>query len=74
MLEDGLATPFEATVLGIPVTVESVLPNDRGEIIGICRNGADRLAVSIADIPLPSPPPAGHEWIAAYRQWADAWA
>jgi len=28
------------------------------------------------DLPLPSPPPAGAEWIAAYRHWAthNGWA
>jgi len=70
MVEDNLHTPFDTVVLGIPVTVELATPNDRGEIIAICSSGPHRQAISIADLPLPSPPPEGHEWIEAYRWWA----
>jgi hypothetical protein len=27
-------------------------------------------AIGILDLPLPAPPPAGAEWIEAYRHWA----
>jgi len=29
-----------------------------------------RQEIPVLDLPLPDPPPAGWEWIAAYRQWA----
>ena len=70
MIQDNLDLPFETTVLGVPVTVESVDFNKGGEIVAICVRGRHRQAVPILDLPLPSPPPEGAEWIAAYRHWA----
>ena len=70
MTQDNLTLPFETTVLGVQVKVESVDFNKGGEIVAICVRGRDRQAVSILDLPLPSPPPKGAEWIAAYRHWA----
>lgn len=70
MVEDNLHTPFDTIVLGISTTVEQVTPNNRGEIVAICRSGSHRQAISIADLPLPTPPPEGHEWIEAYQWWA----
>lgn len=69
MIEENLAVPFETTVLGAPVTVKRVDLNDREEIVAICASGRERQAIPILDLPLPSPPPAGAEWIAAYRHW-----
>ncbi len=69
MIEDNLAVPFETTVLGLPVTVERV-DLDRGDqIVAICRCGRDRQLIPIVDLPLPTPPPDGAEWIEAYRLW-----
>jgi hypothetical protein len=69
MIEDNLAVPFETTVLGVGVTVESI-DQDRDErIIAICRRGGETQALPIFDLPLPSPPPAGFEWIEAFRRW-----
>lgn len=70
MIEDNLKMPFETVVLGVPVTVEHVDLNDREEIVAICRRGRDRQAVPILDLLLPSPRPAGWEWIEAYCHWA----
>ena len=70
MIEDHLAVPFETKLLGANVTVESI-ENPRGrEIVAICRLGNELQAISLADLPLPSPPPEGAEWIAAYKHWA----
>ncbi|MFV2069358.1 MAG: hypothetical protein ACC645_20535, partial [Pirellulales bacterium] len=64
------ALPFETEVLGVTVTVESVV-NPRGrEVVAMCRAGTHVQAISLADLPVPSPPPEGVEWIAAYRHWA----
>ena len=69
MIENNLALPFETTVLGMPVTVERVRLTLREEIVAVCRRGRARQTVPLLDLPLPSPPPAGSEWIQAYRHW-----
>src|SRR6266581_2970697 len=69
MIEDNLAVPFETTVLGAPVTVVRVQLTSRDEIVAVCRRAGTRQSVPLLDLPLPSPPPAGSEWIAAYRHW-----
>ena len=73
MLEEHLAVPFETQVLGVPVTVERIDLTRSDEIIARCRRGKTRQAISILDLPLPKPPPAGAEWIEAYRHWARGW-
>jgi hypothetical protein len=70
MLEEHLAVPFTAEILGTAVRVERVDTNDADEIVAICRRGTQRQKIPILDLPLPSPPPHGWEWIAAYRHWA----
>ncbi|MBI4564841.1 MAG: hypothetical protein HY716_09145 [Planctomycetes bacterium] len=70
MIQDNLGVPFETIVLGAPVVVEKVDLNKRDEIVAICVRGRERQAVPIVDLPLPSPPPKGVEWIEAYRHWA----
>jgi len=57
-------------ILGTPVRVERIDLNDSDEIVAVCRRGRHRQMIPILDLPLPSPPPAGWEWIAAYRHWA----
>ena len=70
MLEEHLACPFTTAILGTPVQVELVGLNDVDEIVAICRRGRERQLIPIINLPLPSPPPTGWEWIAAYRHWA----
>ena len=70
MLEENLGLPFETTVLGVTVTVERIDLTQADEIVAICRRGRRRQAIPILDMPLPFPPPAGTEWIEAYRRWA----
>ncbi len=70
MIEDGLAVPFETEVLGLTVTVEGVELTDAGQIVAVCRRDGVRQPIGILDLPLPTPPPEGAEWIAAYRRWA----
>jgi hypothetical protein len=57
-------------VLGVAVTVERIDLTPSDEIVAICRRGTSRQAITILDLPLPAPPPAGAEWIEAYRRWA----
>lgn len=69
ILEDNLQCPFETTVLGVAVTVARFDLTDRDGIVAICVRGPHRQKLSILDLPLPSPPPRGAEWIEAYRYW-----
>lgn len=70
MIEDKLGLPFETSILGVPVTVKRVHLTRRDDIVAVCRRGRERQAVRLVDLPLPSPPPAGSEWIEAYRHWS----
>lgn len=70
MIEDNLARPFETEVLDVPVTVEHVQLTDTNCVVAICRGNDRRQAIGVLELPLPSPPPAGAEWVAAYRRWA----
>jgi hypothetical protein len=70
MIEDNLALPFRTTVLGVTVDVVGVDMNDNGRVVAICRDGKHRQRIALADLPLPSPAPAGSKWIAAYRHRA----
>jgi hypothetical protein len=69
VIEDNLAVPFEATVLGVPVTVERIELSRSEQIVAVCRRGRERQSLPILDLPLPTPPPGGAEWIEAYRRW-----
>jgi hypothetical protein len=69
MIEESLAVPFETLVLGSSVTVASVELTDSGQIMAMCSCDELRQAIPILDLPLPTPPPAGAEWIEAYRHW-----
>jgi hypothetical protein len=69
MIEDNLTTPFTTTVLGVEVTVRKVDVTD-DSIVAICSRGRERQRIDLLDLPLPTPPPDGAEWIDAYRHWA----
>jgi hypothetical protein len=69
-LEQELALPFETVVLGVTVSVKKLDITDREEVVAICSRGRERQAIPLQALPLPEPPPAGWEWIEAYRRWA----
>jgi hypothetical protein len=69
MFQEYLELPFETTVLGVTVTVGSIGLRESNQIVALCVRGRDRQAISVVDLPLPLPKPAGSEWIEAYRQW-----
>lgn len=69
MFEEHVEVPFDTKVLGVPVTVVSIDLRDSGQIVAICTRGRGRQAISLVDLPLPSPRPAGADWIEAYRHW-----
>jgi len=70
MLEDNLAMPFKTEMLGVEVTVERIDMSDDEQIVAVCSRGRSRQRIPILDLPLPSPPPEGAEWIVAFRRWA----
>lgn len=70
LLEEHLAVPFKTEVLGMEVTVERLQVTDDEGIVAVCARGRSRQRIPISDLPLPDPPPAGWEWIAAHRRWA----
>jgi hypothetical protein len=70
LIDEHLAVPFETTLLGVQVTVKCVDITERDEIVAICSRGRLRQPIPILDVVLPSPAPAGAEWIEAYRYWA----
>jgi hypothetical protein len=69
MIEDHLELPFQTRVLGMEVTVVAVEQSDNGTPVAVCRHGRETQRIGLLDLPLPSPPPRGAEWIAAYRHW-----
>ena len=70
MLQEHLDMPFKTEVLGIEVAVEQINLTDDNHIVAVCRRDKSRQTIPILDLPLPSPPPKGAEWIDAYRRWA----
>lgn len=70
MLADNLAVPFQAVVLGVDVIVTDVNLTEDEQIAAVCTHGHATQRISILDLPVPTPPPEGAEWIDAYRRWA----
>jgi hypothetical protein len=70
MLQEHLAVPFTTEILEVPVRVTRIDLNDADEIVAVSRRGQQRQMIPILNLPLPSPPPDGWEWIEAYRHWA----
>ena len=69
MMEDNLTLPFETEGLGVSVTVEKVDVTGDDQIVAVCARASQKQEIPIVSLPLPSPPPEGWEWIAAYRYW-----
>ena len=69
MMEDNLKLPFETEVLGVSVIVEKVDMTNDDQIVAVCARAGQKQEIPIVSLPLPSPPPEGWEWIAAYRYW-----
>jgi hypothetical protein len=69
VLEEHLDLPLETCVLGSRVVVEAIDLREDNRIVAVCRRGREKQAIAVADLPLPTPKPAGAEWIEAYRHW-----
>jgi hypothetical protein len=70
VLEERLKLPFKTEVLAMEVIVERLDLTDDEQIVAVCSRSKSRQPVPILDLPLPDPPPAGAEWIEAFRRWA----
>lgn len=69
MMEEHLTFPFTTQVLGEVVTVAKVDFTRSDQIVAVCLRGKATQRIPILDLPIPSPLPAGAEWIEAYRRW-----
>jgi hypothetical protein len=69
-LEEHVDVPFLATVLGVEVTVVEIDLPASGGLVAVCRRGGESQLIDLRELPLPTPPPEGVEWIHAYRRWA----
>lgn len=69
MLENDLRLPFETQILGVAASVESIDITEDDQLVAVCRKGKMKQRISLSELPLPSPPPEGAEWIVAYRYW-----
>jgi len=70
VIKEHLAVPCQTTVLGVDVTVTKIDLLSGSGLVAICSRAKHRQAIGILDLPLPTPPPAGAEWVDAYRHWA----
>ena len=68
-IDEHLDVPFQTEVLGVDVTVTGIDMGNDDQIVVICARGRWRQRIPILDLPLPTPPPGGAEWIEAYRHW-----
>ena len=71
MIEEHVVLPFTTKILGVTADVVSIDMRDDGRLVAVCEAGKRTQSIALADLPLPSPPPAGAEWIAAYCLWAE---
>jgi hypothetical protein len=70
MIQDHLVLPFSVNILGVEAVVEKVDMTRDGRIVAVCRRDNVRQRIGILDLALPTPTPAGAEWIAAYLHWS----
>lgn len=70
-IEENLAKPFATQILGVEASVIAVEMDLDNNIKAVCEREGHQQRIALVDLPLPTPPPAGAEWIAAYRRWAE---
>ena len=71
IIDDNVALPFMTRILGVEASVAAVVLSDDGRIKAVCERSGEEQRIDLIDLPLPSPPPSGAEWIAAYRRWVE---
>jgi len=70
MMEQELALPFTVEILGAAAEVIEIDLDDGERIVAMCRRGGATQRMSLLDLPTPTSPPEGYEWVAAYRRWS----
>lgn len=70
MVQENLACPFPAKVIGEKVTVVELawLRSDNG-LVAVCERGGQQYRVEITSLEFIKPYPEGYEWIEAYLLW-----
>jgi len=63
--------PFQTVVLGVDVAVTGIDLTEDEQITAVCTRGRSEQRIRVLDLPLPTPPPEGAEWIDAYRHWVN---
>ena len=58
-------------ILGVEASVAAIEMDEFGRIKAVCERNGEQQRIDLLDLPLPSPPPQGAEWIAAYRRWLE---
>ena len=71
IMDDNLALPFMTPILGVEASVAAIEMDEFGRIKAVCERNGEQQRIDLLDLPLPSPPPSGAEWIAAYRRWLE---
>jgi hypothetical protein len=71
VMDDNLALPFMTPILGVEASVAAIEMDEFGRIKAVCERNGEQQRIDLLDLPLPSPPPQGAEWIAAYRRWLE---
>ena len=66
---EQIAVPFTTKVLGVEVSVTGFDLTDDEALVAVCRRGKATQRIPVLNLPLATPPPEGHAWIAAYRRW-----
>lgn len=70
MLEDNLAFPFKALVVGEEVEVTGVEQSSSGRgIMAVCKRKGKKYRVSVTSLEWVGKPPKGAEWLEAYKLW-----
>jgi hypothetical protein len=69
-IEDHLDLPFTTKVLGLTVNVVAVDLNEAGDVVALCTSNGKRQSIPLVDLPIPDPPPAGAQWVAAFRRFS----
>jgi hypothetical protein len=68
-LEEHLACPFAALVVGQEVTVIGLDRDPPGEIVARCVRADREHRINVTALEWAADPPGGAEWIDAYRAW-----
>ena len=71
IIDENVALPFTTRILGVEASVAAIVLGDDGRIKAVCERSGEQQRIDLIDLPLPSPPPTGVEWIAAYRRWVE---